>query len=358
MTQRKTSARFRWLLFGGSIGFLLSLLVGGYFYWLLLAGNVRVSNNEQYAELKIPRGATYSEVLDSLRAHRMLRNESSFEQVARLLKYPSLVKFGYYRLKRGTGNLSLVRKLRAGAQSTQQLRIREARTPAALAGQLARQLESDSLAWLTMLRNDTLLARYKTPSGEGFSTSTVLALFLPNTYEVYWTTSPERLLARMHTEYTAYWTDSRIAKAEAKGLNPLQVSILASIVMEENLAHPDEWPRIAGVYINRLDRGMRLQADPTVKYAVGDFTLKRVLNRHLEVDSPYNTYRYDGLPPGPINCPNTRALEAVLNAEKHSYLYFVATPGYGGYHQFSKTLAEHNRYADLYRKWLNQQGIR
>lgn len=334
------------------------LVLGGVGYYYLFAPAVVVPPGQRFVTLKVPRGATYDQVLDSLRAKGCLRDEGRFVRVSRLLKYPDLVKYGYYRLNRGTGTLALVRQLRAGAQSTVDVVVRSERTVGGLARTLASQLEAPADSFATTLSNADFLASLKLPEGTPVTPETALALVLPNTYEVYWTTSTRRLVAKLHRAYLAYWTDARRAQAQALGLTPLQVSILASIVQEENLANPSEWPRIAGVYLNRLDRGMPLQADPTVKFAVGDFTLRRVLNKHLAVESPYNTYRHTGLPPGPINCPEPKALEAVLSAERHRYLYFVAAVGGGATHHFSETLSEHNRYADRYRQWLNQQGIR
>ena len=190
----------------------------------------------------------------------------------------------------------------------------------------------------------------------GFTRETIPALFIPNTYEIYWNVSPERFMARMKQEYNRFWTEERRKKAEALGLTPVEVSTLASIVEEES-AVADEYPTIAGLYLNRLKAGMPLQADPTVKFAAGDFALQRILDKHLAIDSPYNTYKYAGLPPGPIRIPSIRAIDAVLNPAHHRYFYMCAKEDFSGRHNFAATLAEHNRNANRYRAELNRRKI-
>ena len=209
--------------------------------------------------------------------------------------------------------------------------IRDTKKMAAL---LSSQLEAET-AQMTAAMNDTQIIE-----AHGFNSATLLAMFIPDTYEVYWTITPLQLLDRLKKEYDAFWNDSRRAKAREAGLTPVQVMTLASIVIEETKYEP-EMPAIAGVYINRLNKGMLLQADPTVKYAVNDPSLKRILNRHLLVDSPYNTYRHPGLPPGPITTPTKAAIDAVLNYQKHNYLYFCADASFNGQHRFAATLSEH-----------------
>ena len=181
-------------------------------------------------------------------------------------------------------------------------------------------------------------------------------MFIPNTYEFFWNTSAEKFIVRMHKEYERFWNDARKAKAGKLNLSPAEVVTLASIVEEETVKSSEK-SRIAGVYLNRLRKGIMLQADPTVKFAVGDFSIRRILNKHLLVNSPYNTYRFVGLPPGPINYPSSSTVDAVLNAEKHSYLYFCAREDFSGYHNFSSTLKQHNKNATAYRQALSRQGI-
>jgi UPF0755 protein len=190
----------------------------------------------------------------------------------------------------------------------------------------------------------------------GFTPPTFPVMFVPNTYEMYWTTTPANFTKRMKIEYDKFWNEERKTKADRIGLTPIEVSILASIVQEET-AKNDEKPLVAGLYINRLKRGMPLQADPTIKYAVNDFTLRRVLNTHLEMDSPYNTYKFAGLPPGPINFPEITSIDAVLNFKKHNFIYMCAKSDFSGYHNFAQTLAQHNRNADAYRAALDANKI-
>jgi UPF0755 protein len=225
------------------------------------------------------------------------------------------------------------------------------RTKEDLAGKVSKYLIADSLSILNLFYDENKIGKF------GFNTETYRAMFIPNTYQFYWTTSAEQFADRMKTEFDKFWSDERRKKAENINLSPVEVTVLASIVQSET-AKNEEMTRIAGLYINRLNRGQLLQADPTVKYAVGDFSLKRILNVHLEVDSPYNTYKYAGLPPGPINFPETSAIDAVLNYEKHNYIYMCAREDFSGYHNFAVTLTEHNRNAAKYRRELDKLKIR
>jgi UPF0755 protein len=194
----------------------------------------------------------------------------------------------------------------------------------------------------------------------GFDTTTIVSMFLPNTYEFYWNTSSKELLDRMHKEYQKFWTEERKQKAKAIGFTPVQVSVLASIVEAEQGRWADERPRIAGVYINRMtskETDYKLQADPTLVFAHGDFAIRRVLTGHKQINSPYNTYKFRGLPPGPINLPSPVSIDAVLNYEKHNYLYFCAKEDFSGYHAFAQTYEEHLKNARLYQAALNSKNI-
>ena len=224
------------------------------------------------------------------------------------------------------------------------------RTREELAGKLAKQLQSDSLSFLTAFKNDSNAIR------NGFKPETLPALFIPNTYSFYWTTTPAVFLTRMKREYDAFWNEARKLKAKALGLTTDQVATLASIVQEESNKN-DEKPVIAGVYLNRLHKNWPLQADPTIRFALGDFTIRRILTAQLAVDSPYNTYKNAGLPPGPINFPEISSLEAVLNACVHDFFYFCAKEDFSGYHNFAKTLSEHNQNARKYQEALNKMKI-
>lgn len=275
----------------------------------------------------------------------------TFKLLAEKLKYPENMKVGRYAVDPGMNHLDLVRRLRSGHQTPTRVTFNNIRFIDDLAERLDNQL---------MFSKDDILVYLKDPSylkSLGFTPETISAMFIPNTYEVYWNISPERFMERMKKEYDAFWTDNRKQKAEQIGLTPVEVAILASIV-EEETAVPDEYPVVAGLYINRLHKGIPLQADPTVKFAVGDFSLKRILYQHLEIDSPYNTYLHAGLPPGPLRMPSVKSMDAVLNYSRHNYIYMCAKEDFSGRHNFAVTLAEHNRNANRYRAELNRRGIR
>ena len=224
------------------------------------------------------------------------------------------------------------------------------RTKQDLAGRISEQLMIDSLSLLEALNDSSRIATL------GFDSTTVLAMFIPNTYEVYWNTSVEQLLERMYREYNSFWNENRKSKAVKIGLKPIEVSTLASIV-EEEATYADEYPIVAGLYLNRLKRGQRLEADPTVKFALQEFGLRRILYKHLEVESPYNTYRNEGLPPGPIRVPSIRGIDATLSPVDHNYLFMVAKDDLSGRHSFSTTHAEHVRKARKYQRALNERKI-
>ncbi len=318
------------------------------FMWVtVLRDNVAV---EGEVRIFIPTGSSFDDLADTLRNSGILRSERNFTITYRLKSHGLNVKPGSYIIEPGMSNNNIVNMLRSGRQAPVNVTFNNIRTLDELAGRIGGQVETDS-ASLTAFFDDE-----NNYLNDGFNRLTVISVFIPDTYQLYWTTDARDFYRRMLREYRSYWNKERTASAGALELTPAEVSVLASIVDEE-ASRDDEKSRIAGVYINRLRQGMPLQADPTVKYAVNDFTLRRILNRHLEVDSPYNTYKFKGLPPGPIRCPSRSGLEAVLNAEKHDYLYFVARYDSSGYHHFSRTLAEHNRYAAAYRRELNRRKI-
>jgi UPF0755 protein len=279
------------------------------------------------------------------------RNLKLFEWLAGFRKYPENMKSGRFAVEPGMSNHALLNRLRRGQQTPVRLTFNNIRLIRELVDRLSDQLMLEGDELLTCLDDEACCESF------GFNTMTVKTMFIPNTYEVYWTIPADKLIERMKREYDAFWTTDRREKAERIHLSPVEVSILASIV-EEETAIPDEYPVIAGLYLNRLIKGMPLQADPTVKYAVGDFSLKRILNKHLTVESPYNTYLHEGLPPGPIRFPSVRGLDAVLNHTHHHYLYMCAKEDFSGRHNFAVTLTEHNRNADKYRAELNRRDIR
>ncbi|MRR19337.1 endolytic transglycosylase MltG [bacterium] len=298
----------------------------------------------------IPTGSAFKELTDSLRSAGVLKSERNFIITSHLKSNGRNVKPGSYMIEPGMSNNQIINMLRSGRQTPVNVTFNNIRTLEELAGKIGGQIEADSASLSGFLADENNYLK------DGFNRQTVISVFIPDTYQLYWTEDADGFYHRMLKEYRAFWTEKRLSAAEALDLTPVEVSVLASIVDEE-ASKSDEKPRIAGVYINRLRRGIPLQADPTVKFAVNDFTLRRILNKHLEVDSPYNTYKYKGLPPGPIRCPSRSGLEAVLNAEKHEYLYFVAMYDSSGYHHFSRTLAEHNTYAAAYRRELNRRRI-
>lgn len=309
--------------------------------------NVR---NETAVRIFIPSGSSFEDLTDTLKRHALLSNERSFILVSRLKSLTRSVKPGSYVIEPGMSNNKMVNMLRAGKQTPVNVTFNNIRTIEDLADRVGGQIEADPASILSFLSDEN---NY---SDDGFNRMTVIAVFLPDTYQLYWTIDAKGFYRRMLKEYRAFWNDEREASARALNLTPVEVSTLASIIDEET-AMDDEKPRMAGVYLNRLRLGIPLQADPTVKFAINDFTIRRVLNDHKEIDSPYNTYKYKGLPPGPVRCASKNSIEAVLNAEKHDYLYFVARSDFSGYHHFSRTLAEHNRYASAYRRELNKKRI-
>ncbi len=281
-----------------------------------------------------------------------LAHHQAFNAYASYLNLPERIRAGRYELRQGMSIMDVVRMLKLGVQKPISLIFNNVRTPEQLAGRLAQEIDADSLSILNTLSSPELLKEFGFKNKEA-----MMSIFIPNTYEMYWNTTPEKLVRRMMSEYNKFWTSEREAKRKALSMSRLDISTLASIVYEET-AKEDEMSRVAGVYVNRLKRGMRLQADPTVKYALGDFEIKRVLYKHLEYDSPYNTYIYTGVPPTPIAMPSIAAIDGVLNYERHDYLFFCARPTFDGYHNFARTLKEHNANSRAYSAALNRLNIK
>ncbi|OJJ20322.1 aminodeoxychorismate lyase [marine bacterium AO1-C] len=328
---------------------MVTVTVTFYGYQLIKTPNFQVDKKDAY--LYIPQGANFKTVLDSLKKNDQIQNTVSFAFLSKLMKYQENVKPGRYLIKRSMTNQDAVRMLRSGKQAPVKLTFNNVRLKQDLIKKVAKNVNFKP-AQLEKLLNDPKVA-----SKYGFDTTTIVSMFLPNTYQVYWNTSPEKLLDRMHREYKKFWNKSRLEKAKNLGMKPQEVSVLASIVQAETNKN-DEKARIAGVYINRLQKGIPLEADPTLVFALQDFGLKRVLNKHKEIKSPYNTYKNKGLPPGPINIPSISSLKAVLDYEQHDYLFFCAKADFSGYHAFAKTNAQHERNARLYHKALNMRRIR
>lgn len=328
-----------------AIAFVVAGLRGYQLFQYIFSENVKSDGG-----ITIPRKATFKQVFDTLKAKDILINEKAFKWVAKRKDYPKFIKPGKYVFYEGMNTNQMVNMLKAGNQQAVSVTFNNLRFMEDLAGKVASYIEPDSTTLLSYLTDENVIKEM------GFDKHSFHAMFVPNTYEFYWTTTPKQFTDRMKAEYDRFWTADRKKKAEDLGLTPIEISTIASIVQEETIKK-EEKPRVAGLYINRIKKGMLLQADPAIKFAIGDFSIKRILNKHLEIDSPYNTYKNAGLPPGPINFPEISSIEAVLNAEKHSYLYMCASDQFDGTHNFAKTLREHNSNARKYHRALNKNKI-
>ncbi|MDR6300779.1 endolytic transglycosylase MltG [Mesonia maritima] len=322
-----------------------------YVYNSIFAPNTKFE--QQTTNVYVKTDADYKEVIEQLR-HK-IDDISTFDAVARRKGYANNILPGRFILKKGMNNNEMINTLRSQNTPVKVVFNNQERIEN-LAGRIAEQIEADSLSLLKTMRDSTFLAEHD------FTQENALAMYIPNQYEFYWNTSAEEFQERMLKEYNRFWNENRTKKAEKLNLNPKSVNVLASIVQKET-AKIDERKRVAGVYMNRYKRGIKLDADPTVIYAVKkqnkdfDTVIKRVLYKDLKVDSPYNTYMYRELPPGPITMPDISSIEAVLNYENHDYLYFVADPENPGYHKFAKSLHQHNVNRQAYVRWINKMGI-
>jgi len=329
----------------------ITLGVAAYFiYQKLYVSNVNLGyKNSIY--IYIPTGSNFNEVKKIIYEKGIIKNKSSFEWLAEKKNYIHNVKPGKYKLKTNMSNNEIINMLRAGIQEPVNLVFNNIRTKEQLASKISQLIETDSVSLLKVMKDDQFLNQYN------LSAKNVMALFIPDTYSIFWNTSAKQFVDRMYKEYKKFWTNDRKEKAKNMHLSPVEISVLASIVQQETIK-PDEMSRVAGVYINRLNKGMLLQADPTVIFAAGNFTIKRVLNKHLEIDSPYNTYKYAGLPPGPICLPFPSTIDKVLDFEKHDYIFFCAKEDFSGYHNFAKTGAQHSQNAHKYQNALNKRNIK
>ncbi|WP_372751959.1 endolytic transglycosylase MltG [Labilibaculum sp.] len=344
-----SSKTWKFLLVSVMLVFVIAASILFNYYQDVFSANIDLGE-EETSFLYLPSDSKQDDVLRILEEQGWLKNRSSLLWVMEKKNFARHIHSGRYQVSNGMNNNDLVNLLRSGVQSPLMLTFNNTRTAEEFAGKISGQIEADSLSILSLLRDESKLKKY------GFLPHTALALFIPNTYQVYWNMDAENFVDRMYKEYSKYWNADRLKKAESIGLSPIEVSVLASIVDEETIKN-DEKPRVAGVYMNRLNRKIKLDADPTLKFALGDFTIRRVLNKHKEIDSPYNTYKYRGLPPGPIRQSSISGLEAVLNYEKHKFYYFCASPEFNGYHIFAKSLREHNQNARQYQRALNKRGI-
>lgn len=329
---------------------LLTCAVAAYiFYQRIFSPNVKLKDNKTY--LYIRTGSSFNQVVSDLSEQHILINTESFMWLAEKMNYTARVIPGRYEITANMNNRQLLLLLRSGKQVPVKLTFNNIRTKADLASRISKQIEADSTQIAAML-NDSLLLKE-----EALNSENVLCLFIPNTYEMYWNTSAKVFFNRMKKEYDNFWNTSRRQKAEQQGLTPVQVSILASIVQSETKQDAEK-PRVAGVYLNRLRQNWKLEADPTLVYAIGDFSIKRVLNEYKTIDSPYNTYKYFGLPPGPICLPDISSIDAVLNAESHQFMYFCAREDMSGFHAFAKDYNTHLLNARRYQAELNRRNIK
>lgn len=320
--------------------------IGFYVFSLLNTG----FNTNKPVSIYIDEKKDYDAILTQIKDSAKVEDIDAFTKLADYRGYPDNIKTGRYIINPTDNIWDVVNRLNRGLQSPIKITFNNMRLKEDLAERLATQLMIEKDDILEVLNDPSRCAEY------GLNTNTIITLFIPNTYEMYWDISADKLLARMKKEHDKFWTEDRLAKARKLDLTSEQVASLAAIV-EEECMYTDEYPIVAGLYLNRLRRGQLLQADPTVKYAVGDFSIQRILYKHLEVDSPYNTYIYAGLPPSPIRIPSIKGLDAVLNYAEHNYLYMCAKEDMSGRHNFETTLSAHNRNAEKYRQALNARRI-
>ncbi len=311
--------------------------------------NSNTNFSDSSVELFLKKNISYKNIIALLKSKRVVKSFKTFEIVSNLKKYPSSIKSGRYIIKKGMSNNEIINTLRSGNQTTINVIINNVRTTAELAGELSKQTMCDSLSYINYFNSKKFLKKYK------LTKETALTHFIPNTYNMFWNTTPQKLAKSMNREKKRFWL-IRKKSLKALKMTPKDVYILASIVGKESHEKEDR-KKIAGVYINRLKRGMRLQADPTIVFALGDFAKKRVLTKDTQFDSPYNTYKYKGLPPGPISISSPATIDAVLNYSKHKYLYFSADPENIGLHLFARNLIEHNKNARKYHQMLNRRRI-
>ncbi len=309
--------------------------------------NIKNSNNKF---VFIPTGSDYEKLYSILLQDSLLIDTASFNWLAHKKNLINHVYPGRYKLYSSMNNNELINMFRSGNQTPVTLSFNKLRSKEQLASVVSQQIEADSVSIINILQNDSLI------NSLGLTKDNVMIIFIPNSYEFYWNSSAQDFINRMINEHRKFWTNEREKKARAIGLSKADVSILASIVEEETLKN-DEKPMVAGVYINRIKKGIPLQADPTLKFALKNFLKRRITNKDKKVNSPYNTYKIKGIPPGPICLPSISSIDAVLNYSEHNYYYFCARDDFSGYHHFSKSLRQHNLYARKYHKALDKRKI-
>jgi UPF0755 protein len=322
------------------------VLMAGYFYKKYIASPAVPEGLDNYY-IFIPTGSEYDDVLDILNEKELIQNEEVFTRLAERMNYRrSPMRSGRFEIAPGWSTVDLIRHLRNGKQAAVNVVFNNARMPSEVAGKAAAFIEADSTELNALFSDEAYLKKI------GYTKETLMSLFIPNTYEFYWNTTPEKFMERIIKEHDDFWgKDGRLKKAKAHNMTPEEIYTLASIVEKETQQNSEK-KRMAGVYLNRIEQGILLQADPTAVFATRDFETRRVLNRHIQFDSPYNTYMYAGLPPGPIFMASIPSIDAVLNAEDHEYIFFCAKGDGSGLHNFAKTLAGHNRNVRIYKKNL------
>ncbi len=344
---QKSGLLKKFLIALGILFFLLLAFTGFNYYFKYYGPNV--TDNQGYLYIKT--GSGFADVLKTVEQQGIVKDTTTFMQVAYSEKYENRVKPGKYLLHKGMGNKKFIRMLALGEQEPVKIAFQNVRLKETFAGMVGKKLEADSASIIHLLDSAAYLKPF------GFTPDDVYVMFMPNSYKMYWNGSAEKFFARMNAEYQKFWTPERKEQAKAAGLTPVQVSILASIVDAE-ASHDNEMPAIAGLYLNRLNLGMKLESDPTVIFALKDFTIKRVLNKYLVFNSPYNTYLNTGLPPGPIMMPSVNAVKAVLNYKKHNYIYMCAKEDFSGYHNFATNMADHLINAHKFHQALNDRNIK
>lgn len=315
-----------------------------YFYQVMYVSNLLVDQEDTY--LYLGKEATFKSVQDSLYNNNIVHDLVAFSFLAKLMDYDKMVKPGRYLFKKDMSNIEAIQLLRSGNQTPLRITFNNIRYKKDLVDKITQNLS------MSATELDKSLNDFIDNNTYGFSRDNIISVFIPNTYEVYWNISPDGLIERMVQEYNKFWDDERLAKAGELQMTPIEITILASIVQAEQQILQDEWKTIAGLYINRLKRRMKLDSDPTIVFAIGDFSISRVLDVHKQVDSPYNTYLNRGLPPGPITMPSISAIDAVLNYQEHRFLYMCAREDFSGYHRFATNLQDHMINARRYQRQL------
>jgi UPF0755 protein len=323
--------------------FLTAFLIAAYCGWMFFGPTIQSPDGNFFY---IHTGSTYQQVKDSLKKNKIINADFWFDKVAGYSRYSKNVKPGKYKISEDMSIVNLVKMLRSRRQSPVNLVITKLRTREELAKKIAENFETDSLSAIKFLNNNDSIVQFDV------DTNSVMTIVIPNTYTYTWNTPIEKILKKLYLEQQRFWNDERMREAERLHLTPKEIYTISSLVEEETNREEDKG-KIASVYINRLRKGMKLAADPTIKFAMKDFALKRIYYKYLGYPSPYNTYIHTGLPPGPINTPSIKTIDAVLNAPETDYLFFVARPNSGGLSDFASTFQEHSVYAKTYRDALD-----